>query len=107
MSKKSGERRRLPVLEHVTPPRVARWIEPHMVGDEVEDQAHPALAEFRRQRIEVLVRPEFLVERVVVADVVTVRAASCRFQERRAVAVADPQLLEVGDQTSSVCEAEV
>ena len=77
-----GERRRLSVLKHVAPPRVGRWIEPHMIGNEVEDEADPVLAEFRRQHIEVVVRPEFLVERVVVANVVTVRAASCRFQER-------------------------
>ena len=74
------ERRRLPMLEHVAPPRVGRRIEPHMVGDEVEDQAHPALAQLRCQRIEVLVRPKFLVERVVVADVVTVRAAAAAFR---------------------------
>ncbi len=40
-----GEARARAVLEHVDPPGVLAGADPHVVGDEVDDMAHPAGAE--------------------------------------------------------------
>ena len=68
----------------------------HVIGHEVDDEPHAEPVQFRHERIEILARADLRVERIVIADVVTVRAAGHRAEDRRGIDVADPQRMQIG-----------
>ena len=63
------------MLQDVTPPQVGRRVQAHVIGNEIEDQPHAARLELTRKRFEIVVGPQFVIERIVIDDVVAVRAA--------------------------------
>ena len=69
-----------PPFEHVEPERIVGAANAHVVRHEIEDLAEPVLAECVGHRREVSVRSELRIKRVVVDDVVAVRAAGARLQ---------------------------
>ncbi len=79
----------------------------HVVGHEIEDEAELVLLERRRQPREALFAAEFGIEPVVIDDVVAVRRARPRLQERRGVEVADAEFFEIGHERGGVVEAEI
>src|SRR5207244_13227571 len=102
-----GVRRRLPVLQYIVPPRVRGRVESHVVGHKIEDQAHAPVAESGGESVEILVGSQFLIERVMVADVVPVLASRGGLEQRRDVAVCDAKRLQIRDNTFGIAEAEV
>ena len=101
-----GVGRAAPVLEHVVPPVVVRAGDAHVVGDDVHDEAHAALLQRRRQRVQVAVRADLGVQARMVDDVVAVHAAGPRDQEGRGVDVRDAQGVQVVDQRGCIAEVE-
>ena len=94
------------VLEHVTPPEICRRADPHVIGNEVD---HVPEAE----RLKPLHEPrvcfgaaELGVDRVVVGDVVAVRAAGARREVGRGVARSDAELRQVLDELGGRVERE-
>jgi hypothetical protein len=94
------------VLEHVLPPPVPRARDAHVIGDDVEQVAHPMRAEGVDEAAVVLIGADLRVERRRVGDVIAVRAAWHGLQVRRAVAVGNPQCREVRYERCGVEERE-
>ena len=92
---------RLPVLEHVPPPRVLRPRDRHVVGHQVDDMAQAVLAQRRDQPPVTLRTPQLAVHAPRIHDVIAVPAAGCRLQVRRGVDVADA---ERGKVAGDACE---
>ncbi len=69
-----------------------------VVEDEVQHEADAVLAQFRRQRAQIVHRAEPWVDLAVVADgIAAVVVALRRLEERHQVQIGQPQLLEIGD----------
>jgi len=96
-----------PVLEHVHPPGVVGAHHPHVVGDHVENLAHAVRLQRCAEALEALRAAEVRIERVVVDDVVAVRAVGAGAQAGRAVNVAHAEHGEVGHELRGVREREV
>ena len=94
------------VFEHVQPPRVAVLRDAHVVGDDVDEQAHVAGAQRGREPLEGGLPTQLVAQAVVVGDVVAVRALRGRLEERRAVGVADAQRVEIVDERRRVVEGQ-
>jgi hypothetical protein len=62
---------------------IALRLDAHVIRHHVEHEPEPRLRERVRQRVVAGVAAELFVQRAVVGDVVAVRAASSRGQERR------------------------
>ena len=72
--------------------RFAFGIRAHVIGHEVHDEPHAAGAERSRSASrKSLVAAELRIDRAVIADVVAVRTALARGEDRRAVAVGDAE----------------
>ena len=69
----------------------------HVVGHDVDHQAHAALLQAFGEFGELFLRADFGIEAGVVGDVVAVHAAGMGHQERRGVAVGDSQIVQIGD----------
>ncbi len=95
------------VLQHVLPPCVVGGEHAHVVGHDVHHDRHAVLAQLRHEVGELGLRADLGVERLVVDDVVAVRAAGARAQERRAVDVAHAEAREVGHERGRVAEGEL
>ncbi len=102
----AGVHRGLAVLEHVHPPGVVAAEDAHVVRHEIEDVPHAVARAARRQALEVRGAADLRVERVVVDDVVAVRAAGARAKVRRAVQVADAERGQVGHERGGIGEGE-
>jgi hypothetical protein len=70
------------VPEDVPPPSVAFAGDRHVVRDDVEDEPQRVRAERIGQAVEAGVAAELLVDPSVVDDVVAVRRAGCRLEDR-------------------------
>src|ERR1700722_1883073 len=94
------------ILEHVHPPGVfaARR---HVIRNDVEDQTHAALAEFFAEHVEVAFGSEVWIKPRRIGDVVSVRAAAPRGQNRRSVNVRDTQIGKIVDDLCSVLKREI
>ena len=68
-----GERRLSAPLENIEPPGVVATTDSHMVGDDVEDEAHSVPMQCVDELAEFLLAAELRVEPVVVYDIVAVR----------------------------------
>ena len=90
-----GVGRGAPVLEHVLPPGVGAAGDAHVVRHHVDEHPHAALAQPRRQGLQILVGADLWVEMSVVGDVVAVGAARCGTEEWRRVECADPEVMEI------------
>ncbi len=99
--------RRPAPLEDVQPPGVVRLADPHVVGNEIENQPHRAGAQGIAEAYEVVPVADLRVESVVIGDVVAVLAAGARLQEGRGIDVADAERVEIGNGVEGVPEREV
>jgi hypothetical protein len=102
-----GRERARAVFEHVTPARVGRRIDGHVVRHEVEHQVQASRRRVAGQRLELLARAELGVEARVVHDVVAVRAARAGRQHRRQVAAARSERRQVRQQGARAGERQV
>ena len=82
-----------PVLQHVQPPGVGVAADPHVVGNDVEHDPHVKSGQGGGHAVEGVGTAKLGVERVVVGDVVAMRAARARLEARGEVGVADPEWL--------------
>ncbi len=69
----------------------------HVVGHNVDNQAHAALLQAFGKVGELFLRANFGVETGVVGDVIAVGAAGMGHQKRRGVAIGDSQIMQVRD----------
>ena len=83
------------ILQHVPPPQIRRMGDAHMVGHDVDHQAHAPLLQAFGKRGEFFLRADFRIETGVVGDVVAVHAAGVSHQKGRGIAVADPEIVEI------------
>ena len=74
-------------FQHVEPPGVV-GADRHVVGHEIEDQPEAGVLQRGAQPREAFLAAELRIERVVIDDVVAVRAAGARLEERRGVEMA-------------------
>jgi hypothetical protein len=86
-----GVERALARLEHVEPPVIVGLADAHVVGHEIEHEAHAARPQRIGEAHEIVPGADLGVDRIVIGDVVTVLAARPRLQERRGIDVADAE----------------
>ena len=67
-----------PVLKHVLPPRIGAVSDAHVIGHDIENQAHAVGLQLRDQAAELLLAADLGVKLVVVDDVVAVVTARTR-----------------------------
>src|SRR5438105_4057885 len=94
------------IFEHVHPPLIERFSDPHMVRDKVEDLAHRMRMERPDPRLIILARPDRSVELIVVGDVVAVHAVWARLKIWRCIHVTDSQCVKIGDDLACLRKSE-
>ena len=94
------------VLQHVEPPGVGVARDAHVVRHDIKNETEALLAEPVRHAVEGGRAAQLRVERVVVGDVVAVRAAGPAAEAGREVDVADAERIEVGAERRDLVEAE-
>src|SRR5229473_2145172 len=93
------------IFEHVVPPGIAA-IDPHVVGNEIEQLAQAPRLERGTERGVLLRGADLRIESVVVYHVVPVRAARRRLEVWRGVDVADAEPFEVWNEERCIRESE-
>src|SRR5262249_25214212 len=100
-------RRTLAPFQHIEPPRVVRMADAHVVRYEIEDQAKAVRLERDAHPRKAFGAAEFGIELLVVNDIVAVRAAGPRFQERGSIEMRDAERLEIGCERGGIVEAKI
>ena len=103
----AGARRIRSPLQDVEPPCVIGPAHAHMVRHEVENLAKTVRLQRVDHRSEVVLAAEFGVERVVVHDVVAMRASRPRLQVGRRVEMTDPKCGEIRHEPGGLRESEI
>ena len=67
----------------------------HVVGNDVDDQAHGALLQVFRKRGKFFLRPDFGIEASVVGHVIAVQAAGMSHEERGGIAIGDTEIMQI------------
>ena len=93
-------------LQNIEPQRIVGAPDAHVIGHNVQDSPEPVIAEGFDHRREIILRPEFRIQLVVIGDVIAVHAAWSRLEDRREVDVTDAELREVRRDRRRVIEAE-
>ena len=93
-------------LQNIEPQRIVGAPHAHVIGNEVQNSAEPLTAEGFDHRCKVRLRPKFRIELIVIGDVIAVRAAGPRFEERRKIDVAHAEPRQVGRDRRRLAEAE-
>ena len=60
------------IFEHVLPPSILRIVDPHVIGDEIDNLSHAVSVELGNPSIIILARPDRGIELVVIGNVVAV-----------------------------------
>jgi hypothetical protein len=94
------------VFEHIPPPRVGLRIDGHVIGNEIDEQPQAVGAERPRQGVEIAHGANLGIQLAVIGDVVAVGAAFAGGEDRRAVAVADAQITQIGRERLEVAKRE-
>ena len=95
-----------PPAQHVEPIAIAVAADPHVVGDDIEDEPQAMPAKGGRHRAEPRLTAEFRIQPRRVDDIVAMTAAGPRGEDRGCVDVADPQGREIGRQTGGFAKPE-
>ncbi len=90
--------RRLPVAQHILPPRSGVVPDPHVIGNNIKNQRHTHRLHLTHACVEFFFGADLRVECVVVGDIVTVRASGPGFQDGRKIAMRNPELIQIGQQ---------
>ena len=101
-----GEGRIAAPFENIEPPGIVATADSHMVGDDVEDEAHPVPMQCIDELAESFLASELRIELVVVDDVIAMDRACASRHDRRSVDMADPELGQIGDQLGGIVERE-
>src|SRR4029450_6125734 len=80
--------------------------DPHVVGDEVDQEAQAVAAEDLREAAEGCLAAELTTDAIVIGDVIPVRALRAGLEERRRIAVRDPKGCQIGDERRGIVEGE-
>ncbi|RMS12533.1 hypothetical protein ALP75_203718 [Pseudomonas syringae pv. actinidiae] len=94
-------------FQQVQPPRVIGAADGHVVGHDVEDQAHAVFAQGRYQAQQGRFAAQLRVDDGRVDHIVAMHGASAGLEQRRRVDVTDAQAGEVGHQWHGVIKGEV
>ena len=94
------------ILQHIEPPRIVGAHDAHVVGHHVEDMSHAVLAQPLDEALEIFRAADLGVERVVIDDVVAVRAARPRAEIRRAIHVAHAETRQIRDERGRIGKSE-
>src|SRR6516162_1988901 len=85
-------------FQYIEPPGVVGVIDPHMVGNKIQNESHVRLEERITQKLEPLFSAELRIDRVVIDDVITMGAAGARLEKGRRIDVADTEGFEIRHQ---------
>ena len=77
-----------------------------MVGNDVHNKSHVMFKKLRAEYSKLALAPEFRVDLVMVADIVSMRASRAGQHDRRYVKIADSQIVKIGDQSSCIFKRE-
>ena len=93
-------------FQNIEPQRIVGAPDAHVIGHDVQNSPEPVIAEGVDHRREIIFRPEFRIQLVMIGDVVAVHAAWSRLEDRREVDVADAELREVRRDRRRIIETE-
>ena len=96
-----------PMAQHVQPQPVLVAANAHVVGHDIEDDAHVPLLQRPCERAELIQGAQFRVEHCMIHNVIAVGAARPGFEDGRQVGVADAQIGQIGHQVQGVGKGEV
>ena len=102
----TGEFRSLAVFQNILPPLVV-VADAHVIGYQVEDQAHAALFQRARQAAQVPLAAQLRIKLIVVGDVVAMHASGARLQDGRDIKMGDAQGVEIRQQPLRIGKAEI
>ena len=91
-------------LQNIEPQRIVGAPDAHVIGHDVQNSPEPVIAEGVDHRREIILRPEFRIQLVMIGDVIAVHAARPRLEDRREVDVTDAELREVRRDRRRVAE---
>jgi hypothetical protein len=94
-------------FQDIEPPRIVGVVNAHVIGNEIENEAHIGGCESIAQALKRLVAPELGIERIVLDHVVSVRAPGAGLEKWRGVEVADADSLQVGHELGCVVKSEI
>ena len=83
------------VLKHVPPPAVQRLADPHVVGHDIDDQAHVVGMERGDERLELLLCAQFRIEQKRIDRVIAVVAPGHGLDDGGHVAVGDTEAVQI------------
>src|SRR5207247_5749197 len=95
-----------PVFEHIHPPLVERFRDPHMIRHEIEHLAHRVRVQFRSPGVVFLTRTNHGVEFVMVGDVVAVQALGACLKMGRRVSIGHTQGMQIRYDLTCLSERE-
>ena len=76
-------------FQDIEPPRIVGVVNAHVIGHEIENEAHIGRCESIAQALKCLVAAEFGIERIVLDHVISVRASGARLEKWRGIEVTD------------------
>src|SRR5579862_8531007 len=94
-------------FERVQPQRIIRSADPHVVRNKIQYLPKAIRMECGNQPVERLLAAKFRVYRVVIHDVVSVRAARSCFQPGRSVQMTDAKPRQIGRNLRRLVESEL
>ena len=84
------------VFQHITPPAVQGLADAHVIGNDVEDEAHPVSLHRPDKFLKVLLASQLWIHHDGVDHVVSVIASWRRFADGRQVTIGDAEGVEIG-----------
>ncbi|MNF45948.1 hypothetical protein D3C84_270970 [compost metagenome] len=95
-----------PPLQQIEPPGIVRAADGHVIGHEVQHQAHVPGAQGLHQAPQCGLTAQFGIDPAGVDHIVSVRRAAARTEQGRGVQMADAQVAEVRHQRHRVIQGE-
>src|ERR1700744_5180397 len=94
------------VFENIHPPAILT-AGGHVIGYNIQKQAHAALLQFTLKRCEPFFASEIGVDSRGIGAVVTVGAAAAAGENRRRVNIGNSQLLQIVEDVAGVCKRKI
>src|SRR5205807_2311777 len=85
-----------PILQNIQPPRIVAAHDRHVIRDNIEDHSHTVFAENAYKIVELFTSPNLWIERVVIDNVVSMKAAGAGLETGRKVTVTDAESGKIG-----------
>ncbi len=99
--------RRWSMFQHIQPPGIVTAQHTHVVRYDIQHEAHAVRCQGVGKTQEILWTANFLIQRIMIDNVVTVRAAFAGLEDRRSIAMADPETGQIRKNGCGIIEGEV